>query len=82
MLPIRTVPEMPIKFALVETRRPFPYQAIAQKALALHRLGMSATAIARMLSVIDKTVTKASIALVAMRQIRPCDPGTPEDSQN
>src|SRR5713226_1113994 len=36
-----------------------PIRLSAQKALALHRLGMSATAIARMLGVSDKTVTKA-----------------------
>ncbi len=50
---------MPIKFALMDTRRPFAYQAIAEKALTLCRLGMSATSIARTLGLSDKTVTKA-----------------------
>jgi predicted transcriptional regulator len=50
---------MPIKFALIETRRPFTYQAIAKEALALHRLGMSASGIARALGASDKTITKA-----------------------
>ena len=50
---------MPIEFALIETRRPFAYQAIAKEALALHRLGMSAAAIARALGVTDKTASKA-----------------------
>lgn len=57
--PIRTLAEMPINFALIETRRPFAYQAIAEKALTLYRLGMSATTIGRTLGVSDKTVTKA-----------------------
>ena len=50
---------MPIEFPLIETRRPFAYQAIAKEAFTLHRLGMSAAAIARALGVTDKTVTKA-----------------------
>ena len=50
---------MPINFALIETYRPFVYQAIAEKALTLDRLGMSATAIGRTLGVSAKTVTKA-----------------------
>lgn len=50
---------MPITFALTDTRSPFTYQAIAEKAIELHRLGMSACAIARALAVTDKTVTKA-----------------------
>lgn len=57
--PIRTLAEVPIKFALTYTRPPFTYQAIAEKAFELHRLGMSACAIARALGATDKTVTKA-----------------------
>jgi hypothetical protein len=51
--------EVPIKFALTDTRPPFTYQSIAEKAIELHRLGMSACAIARALGATDKTVTKA-----------------------
>jgi len=46
-------------FPLVETRQPFKYQQIGERASLLHRLGMSAGAIARRLGVSDKTVTKA-----------------------
>ena len=45
--------------SLIETRRPFAYQAIAKEALTLHSLGMSAAAIARALNVTDGAVTKA-----------------------
>jgi len=41
------------------TRPPFAYQRIAREAVRLHRLGMPATAIARILKVTDKTVAKA-----------------------
>jgi len=50
---------MHITFSLLDTRPPFVYQQIAEKARELSRLGMSACAIARMLKITDKTVTKA-----------------------
>jgi hypothetical protein len=50
---------MPITFSLLETRPPFTYQQVAEKAKELSRLGMSASAIARTLKTTDKTVTKA-----------------------
>jgi hypothetical protein len=50
---------MHITFSLLETRPPFVYQQVAEKARELSRLGMSAGAIARMLKITDKTVTKA-----------------------
>ena len=58
-LPIRTAAELRLQFPLLETRHPFPYQAIAEKARKLKMLGMSDTAIARSLGVTDKTVAKA-----------------------
>ncbi len=57
--PIRTVAEMPLRFPIVETKDAFVYLQIGEKAAELRRLGMSACAIARALSVTDKTVTKA-----------------------
>ncbi len=41
------------------TRQSFIYQDIAEKALHLRQLGMSASAIAQALHVSDKTVAKA-----------------------
>jgi hypothetical protein len=57
--PIRTLAELPLGFAVVDTAPCFIYLQIAEKASELHRLGMSACAIARVLKVSDKTVTKA-----------------------
>jgi DNA-binding MarR family transcriptional regulator len=57
--PIRTIAQLPLAFSLTETRPPFKYQQIAEKASILSRLGLSASAIARRLGVTDKTVTKA-----------------------
>ena len=57
--PIRTAAELPLAFSLTETRPPFKYQQVAEKASILNRLGMSASGIARRLGVTDKTVTKA-----------------------
>jgi predicted transcriptional regulator len=51
---------MPLEVALVRIRTLFAYQAIAARAAVLKRLGMTASAIARLLGVTDKTVTKAS----------------------
>jgi DNA invertase Pin-like site-specific DNA recombinase len=53
------VAELALEFPVLATRRHFAYQIIAEKASQLHRLGMSACAIARALGVTDKTVTKA-----------------------
>jgi DNA invertase Pin-like site-specific DNA recombinase len=50
---------MHISFSLLETRPLFVYQQVAEKAQELSRLGMSASAIARILKITDKTVTKA-----------------------
>ena len=49
----------PLAFPLTETRRPFVYKEIADKAIVLSRLGMSACAIDRHLGVTDKTEAKA-----------------------
>jgi hypothetical protein len=56
--PIRTAAQLQLAFVLV-ARPPFVYQQVAEKARELSRLGMSATIIARMLNVTDKTVAKA-----------------------
>jgi DNA-binding NarL/FixJ family response regulator len=50
---------MQVTFSLLETRPPFLYQRVAEKARELSRLGMSASAIARTLKISDKTVSKA-----------------------
>jgi predicted transcriptional regulator len=50
---------MHVTFSLLETRPPFVYQQVAEKATELRRLGMSVCAIARILKLTDKTVTKA-----------------------
>jgi len=57
--PIRTIAEVPFYFPILETRQPFPYQYLAEKASELERLGMSTCAIAKALEVTDKTITKA-----------------------
>jgi aspartate oxidase len=57
--PIRTAAELPLSFPIVDTRQPFPYQYLAEKAIELRSLGMSASAIARALKVTDKTIAKA-----------------------
>ena len=56
---IRTIAELPFEFPVLHTHQPFAYQIIAEKALRLNRLGMSASEIGRALKVSDKTVTKA-----------------------
>jgi hypothetical protein len=50
---------MHVAFPLLATKPPFVYQQVAEKARELSRLGMSARAIARILTITDKTVTKA-----------------------
>ena len=57
--PIRTLAELPLRFALVDTAPSFVYLQIAEKVREPHRLGMSACAIAQALNVSDKTVAKA-----------------------
>jgi hypothetical protein len=57
--PIRTAGQIPVEFSLLESRDPFPYQAIAVRAQQLRRLGMSAASIGRALGVTDKTVAKS-----------------------
>jgi hypothetical protein len=57
--PIRTVAELPMSFPLHETRPPFAYQYLAERASELWHLGMSASAMARAFGVSGKTVTKA-----------------------
>jgi hypothetical protein len=56
---IRTLAEIPIEAAILDTGPPPIYQQIAPKALQLQRLGMSRLAIAERLGVTDKTVGKA-----------------------
>jgi hypothetical protein len=67
-----------LQFPLLTTRRPFVYQIIAEKALELHLLGMSACAIAHALGVTDKTVTKA---LQYLRWSMQKPPGTEHHSR-
>jgi DNA invertase Pin-like site-specific DNA recombinase len=50
---------MHLSFSLLDTRPLFIYQQVAERTQELSRLGMSACAIARMLKITDKTVTKA-----------------------
>ncbi len=57
--PIRTAAQLPFQFPVLDTRQPFIYQVVAEKALQLHQLGMSNCAIARALHVTDKTAAKA-----------------------
>jgi hypothetical protein len=57
--PIRTLAEVPFRFALTDTTPSFLYLQVAEKTHELRRLGMCACAIARVLKVSDKTVTKA-----------------------
>jgi transposase-like protein len=57
--PIRTAAEIPFSFSLLRTQPPFAYQRVTPVALQMHRLGMSAVAIAQALGVSDKTITKA-----------------------
>lgn len=58
-LPIRTAARMPIAMSLARVQSPFVYQTIAVRAAHLDRLGLTASAIARLLGVTDKTVAKA-----------------------
>src|SRR5262245_35289683 len=51
--PIRTVAEVPLSFPILQTRRPSPYQYLAEKAIELRRLGMSVSAVAKALRVTD-----------------------------
>jgi len=57
--PVRTLAELQMSFPLLETRPPFAYQYVAERASELWCLGMSASAISRVLGVSDKTITKA-----------------------
>jgi hypothetical protein len=56
---IRTAAQIPLEIVLLDTGATPTYQRIASKALHLQQLGMSCSAIARRLSVTDKTVAKA-----------------------
>ena len=56
---IRTVAEVRLEVALLETESRPLYQRVARKALHLRELGLSYSAIARRLEVDDKTVAKA-----------------------
>ena len=58
-LGIRTLAEIPIEAAILDTEAPPVYQQIAPKAFQLKQLGMSNSAIARRLGVTDRTVAKA-----------------------
>jgi IS30 family transposase len=48
-----------VQFSVLETRPPFAYERISNDAVRWKKLGMSDTAIARMLGVTDKTVAKS-----------------------
>ena len=48
-----------ITFSFLGTRPPFVYQQVAEKAGERSRLGMSVCAIAKIVKITDKTVTKA-----------------------
>ena len=63
---IRTVAEMPLEVALMDTRAAPVYQKIAERALHLRQLGLSDSAIAKKLNVTDKTVAKAITWLRAL----------------
>ena len=69
-LPIRTLAQLPLRFPIVETRQPFAYQYLAEKAGTLQRLGVSIGEIARALSVTHKTITKA-LRLAARNEAQP-----------
>ena len=56
---IRTVAEVPLEVALLETDGRPEYQWVAGKALHLRELGLSLSAIARKLDVDDRTVAKS-----------------------
>jgi hypothetical protein len=56
---IRTVAEIALEAALLDTGAAPVYQRVATKALHLRQLGLSCSAIARRLHVTDKTVAKA-----------------------
>jgi len=53
------LPSYIFSFSLLDTRPLFIYQQVAEKAQELGHLGMSASAIAKILKTTDKTVTKA-----------------------
>jgi len=57
--PIRTAAELTLRFSLLETRSPFAYQRIAEKAWQFRKLGLPDSSSARNLGVSDKTVAKA-----------------------
>ena len=69
-LPIRTLAQLPLRFPIVDTRQPFAYQYLAEKAGTLQRLGVSIGEIARALSVTHKTITKA-LRLAARNEAQP-----------
>jgi hypothetical protein len=54
-----TLAEVRLEIPLLQTRRPFAYQALAEKAWNFNRLGLSAVATAKSLGVSDKAVLKA-----------------------
>ncbi len=56
---IRTFAEIPIEAAILNAGAAPAYQQIAPKAVHLHQRGMSKSAIARRLSVTNKTVVEA-----------------------
>jgi hypothetical protein len=55
---LREVVEKARPLALARVQPPFAYQTIAVQAVHLDRLGLTASAIARLLGVTDKTVAK------------------------
>src|SRR5262249_49745906 len=57
--PIRTLASVPLTIPLINVRQPFTYQQVAEKSARLRSLGMSLSAIARVLGTSDKTIAKA-----------------------
>jgi DNA invertase Pin-like site-specific DNA recombinase len=71
-----------LTFPIIETRQPFAYQQLAEKARNLKALGMSARTIARALEVTDKTITKALRFRAETRHHPLCKDGrTPDTPQ-
>jgi len=56
---IRTVSALELETQVGQVESPPFYQRIAPKAIVLHRLGLSDSAIGRRLGVSDKTIAKA-----------------------
>ena len=58
---IRTAARLPFQVEIIETKGPPIYQQIAEKALHLHKLGLTGSRIAKLIGVTDKTVGRAIV---------------------